>query len=369
MSPTAALLRMLPQRSLAARLPTRGAVLRRQCACGQHSAGGGECQSCAHRRQMAARLPSGPGGEGLAPPIVYDVLRSPGQALAQGARQFLEPRFGQDFSGVRVHAGSRAAEAARAVSARAFTVGQSIVLGQGHSPASAGGMQLVAHELAHTVQQPNAPAAGEPIEIGRADHPAEREASQLSRAALQGELDGASQASTADSAIQLRRDDTDKPAPPPLIPAPKPIQPLIDSFDPTLTTPLGSGSLEDAHKAWDKLRGMGGSNAGAGGGDCRGMQGFKPGSGSYKGRCCSGTYQSATNCCPPSRMSVADQRCCAPGEVLRGIHCVKQEQSQPQPAPPPAKTEETPLPKLPLPPKPPMQDAPERILPPGQAYA
>src|SRR5688572_11541831 len=63
------------------------------------------------------------------PPIVHDVLRSSGQSLDANTRAFMEPRFGHDFSGVRVHADAQAAESARAVSALAYTVGRDVVFG------------------------------------------------------------------------------------------------------------------------------------------------------------------------------------------------------------------------------------------------
>lgn len=66
----------------------------------------------------------------------------------------MEPRFGQDFSSVRVHAGARAAEAARDAKARAYTVGRDVVFGAGqYAPRSMAGKRLLAHELAHVVQQ------------------------------------------------------------------------------------------------------------------------------------------------------------------------------------------------------------------------
>jgi hypothetical protein len=354
-------LRIATRRPLAARLPRGGAVLRRQCACGQHSPGGGECQSCADQRQKAARMPLGPGGEGLAPPIVHDALHSSGHALDQGTRQFLEPRFGRDFSGVRIHAGERAAEAARAVNARAFTVGQSIVLGQGHSLASPSGLQLVAHELAHTLQQERAttPSPGEPIEVGRGDHPTEHEAEEFSQAALSGEFSTAARTATADNAMQLRRDDTEKPAPPPLIPAPKPLRPLVEGIDPKIVgTPLGDFSLEDVHRGLDALRGAGQGSSGGGSGNC--VAGTTAGRGEFAGQCCRSSIQSATSCCPPIRMNMLGV-CCGPNEVPRDTQCVKMEQP-PQLQPPP-------MPKPPPLPRPPLQDFPERVLPPGQAYA
>lgn len=98
-------------------------------------------------------------GRTLAPPIVHDVLNSSGQRLDAATRSFMEPRFGRDLSSVRIHTDRQAAESARAVNARAYTVGNSVVFGRGeYAPQSAEGRRLLAHELAHTMQQ--APGAG-----------------------------------------------------------------------------------------------------------------------------------------------------------------------------------------------------------------
>jgi hypothetical protein len=88
-----------------------------------------------------------------APPIVHDALKSPGQPLDVSTRDFFEPRFGHDFSKVRVHTDARAEESAGAVKARAYTVGNDIVFGPGqHRPRSSSGQRLLAHELAHVAQ-------------------------------------------------------------------------------------------------------------------------------------------------------------------------------------------------------------------------
>lgn len=89
-----------------------------------------------------------------APSIVHDVLRSPGQPLDASTRAFMEPRFGRDFSGVRVHTDVRAGESAQAVNARSYAVGGHLVFGRGeYHPGSTSGMRLLAHELTHVVQQ------------------------------------------------------------------------------------------------------------------------------------------------------------------------------------------------------------------------
>ena len=77
-----------------------------------------------------------------------------GRPLPEEVRAFVEPRFGHDFSAVRVHADAGAAELARSVQARAFTVGEDIVFGAGeYAPDTTAGMRLLAHELTHVVQQ------------------------------------------------------------------------------------------------------------------------------------------------------------------------------------------------------------------------
>jgi uncharacterized protein DUF4157 len=93
-------------------------------------------------------------GMAQAPPIVHDAFASPGRPLESSARAVMESRLGVGLAGVRIHTGGRAAEAARAVSARAFTVGQDIFFGANlYDPHSREGQRLLAHELTHTVQQ------------------------------------------------------------------------------------------------------------------------------------------------------------------------------------------------------------------------
>jgi hypothetical protein len=87
------------------------------------------------------------------------VLRTSGEPLKEPARGFFADQFGYDFSHVRIHTDARAAASADALDARAYTVGNDIVLGRGeYAPASQTGRTLLAHELAHVVQQRNATA-------------------------------------------------------------------------------------------------------------------------------------------------------------------------------------------------------------------
>jgi hypothetical protein len=80
--------------------------------------------------------------------------RGGGQPLAESTRRSMEPRFGSDFSGVRVHTDSRAVGAARDLNAQAFTTGQDIYFGTGrYQSGTPPGQRLLAHELTHVVQQ------------------------------------------------------------------------------------------------------------------------------------------------------------------------------------------------------------------------
>ena len=129
--------------------------LQRACACG------GRCPECQaeqldqeDKRLQTKRVTASNTRQIAAPPIVREALRSPGQPLDAATKAYFGPRFGHDFSKVRVHSDIRASEAAQAVSAKAFTVGQDIVFGTGqYDPKVSDGSRLLAHELTHVVQQ------------------------------------------------------------------------------------------------------------------------------------------------------------------------------------------------------------------------
>jgi hypothetical protein len=112
------------------------------------------------------------------PDEVNEVLRAPGQPLDTETRAEMEPRFGHDFSNVRVHTDAAAAESAQAVDALAYTVGRDVVFDSGgFSPNTDGGRRLLAHELTHVTQAANE-QPGSRITIGpsdsREEHAAER---------------------------------------------------------------------------------------------------------------------------------------------------------------------------------------------------
>jgi outer membrane protein OmpA-like peptidoglycan-associated protein len=158
--------------------PASSRLLQRKCACGG-TAPGGECDSC-KQQDLLRRQPIGPdaGAYSAVPPSVHEVLRSPGNPLPPASRAFFESGFGHDFAKVRIHSDARASDSARNVNARAYTVGRDIVFGRGeYDPQSSAGRHLLAHELAHVVQQSGAGSAGEGVtRIGDANDAAESHA-------------------------------------------------------------------------------------------------------------------------------------------------------------------------------------------------
>ena len=107
-----------------------------------------------HERVYAKRAESGDAGNASVLPLVQDALRSPGEPLDAKTREFFEPRFGYNLGQVRVHTGEKAEQSAGAIGAAAYTAGREIVFGRGrYAPATSEGKHLLAHELAHTIQQ------------------------------------------------------------------------------------------------------------------------------------------------------------------------------------------------------------------------
>lgn len=157
-------------------------VLQRKCACESRSDHEDETTRALQRKAM------GPASPSVTPGIVYDVLNTSGQPLEPSARSQMEPRFGHDFSRVRIHTDDRAAQSAQSVHALAYTVGQHIVFDRGqYSPASSAGQHLLAHELTHVIQQQRIPAAGgHDLEVGVPDDSSEYEADQIASQVFTG---------------------------------------------------------------------------------------------------------------------------------------------------------------------------------------
>lgn len=156
-----------------------------------------------------------------------------GRPLDPATRAVMEPRFGRDFSGVRVHTDNDAAAAAMALQARAYSVGCDMVFGAGEfAPGTERGQHLLAHELAHAVQ----PQAGAPGGVGRPGDASEREAESAADAVVAG---GSARPRAARAAVQRQ------PLPgradlPPLSGGGR----LLDNASPMLAAAAGSTELE-----------------------------------------------------------------------------------------------------------------------------
>lgn len=187
----------------------------RACPCG------GGCSKCQtnqpsqeHERLQTKRVQASDTGRIAAPPSVHAVLAVPGQPLDPAIRGFMEPRFGHDFSQVRVHADVAAERSAQDLNARAYTAGHNIVFGaDGFTPSTQEGRRLIAHELTHVVQQSaiEGITPGQRNEI-RGPHHVSQQAERLcTNRAVQG---------TARLSVQRKPDDkttvpiAPKPAPP-----------------------------------------------------------------------------------------------------------------------------------------------------------
>jgi len=176
--------------------PVQGGLLQRKCACGRTAGLIGECAECSKKKRFSLQtklkvnklgdsyeqeadriadqilvtpahhaVSDAPpriqrfsaqwsGQMDAAPASVDQALASPGRALEPALRQDMEQRFGHDFSRVRVHSGAAAEQSAQDINAHAYTIGRNIVFGAGQfAPGTHEGRRLLAHELAHVVQQ------------------------------------------------------------------------------------------------------------------------------------------------------------------------------------------------------------------------
>ncbi len=148
------------------------------------------CSKCEEELQREPAV-AGSGGPAAEPDLDRQVrpLRHGGRPLSPALRSFFEPRFGRDFSAVRLHTGAEAARAASAINARAFTLGNHIAFGAGeYAPGSFEGRRLLAHELTHTVQQGHAPALSGPGPLPGAAGPAAAPAPLSAPSTLQRDL-------------------------------------------------------------------------------------------------------------------------------------------------------------------------------------
>jgi hypothetical protein len=249
----------------------------------------------------------------------------PGQALPAGLRTDMEARFAADFSGVRLHTGAAAAEAARTLHAHAYTVGRDLVFGAGEfAPHTGAGRRLLAHELTHVLQQ------------GAAQQP------RLQRQQLTCSIDiiKAARVFEGDRSAALE---------------------VLDCCESGLS-PLPAGCTSDLIAA---ARFLLGRRGGEGGQQC--PPGFRrAGSRDFSGQCCPEgiVAENAEQCCPPARIvaNAIFPRCCPAGTMpdAERRNCV--EPRLPPIEPPPV--EEPPSVEPPVePPVTPPVEPPEPVLP------
>jgi peptidoglycan hydrolase-like protein with peptidoglycan-binding domain len=180
--------------------PVSSNLLHRKCACGGTPGPSGECAACRNKRLALQRRASHQAEPSSVPPIVHEVLRSSGQPLDASTRSFMELHFGHDFGQVRVHTDGKAAESARAIDAQAYAVGKNTVFASGrYAPGTSAGRRLLAHELAHTIQQRRAgDATNATTTLGQVGDRSEQEADRVAEQVMRGgtvaepPLDGAS---------------------------------------------------------------------------------------------------------------------------------------------------------------------------------
>ena len=134
--------------------------------------------------ERQGRSKAAPAGRELS--ITHRVLNSTGESLDSSTKDFFEPRFGHDFSQVRVHTDSEAAASVREVEASAYTVGGHLVFASGrYEPHSRQGRELIAHELTHTIQQNHAIAVNGQLAVGPSDE-SENEADRAASVTVNG---------------------------------------------------------------------------------------------------------------------------------------------------------------------------------------
>lgn len=186
MSTAAPLQNIAAKSPIVSKPPHAGLLLQRKCACGgsADSSLTGKCEVCKSER-LQTKLSM---DTDTAPASVERALASSGRPLEPVLRQDMEQRFGHDFSGVRVHSGSAAAQSARELNALAYTAGRDIVFDTGKfAPSTSDGRRLLAHELTHVVQQRGQRVATQmKLAVNTPGEAGEREADAAADAVIQG---------------------------------------------------------------------------------------------------------------------------------------------------------------------------------------
>jgi hypothetical protein len=179
------------------------AAVQRKCGC---SGSDHKCSACKEEEEKVQRKATGSMPAVAAPASVRSVLSNGGQPLDAVTRAYMEPRFGFDFSRVRIHSDAAAARSANDIHALAYTVNHSIAFSAGsYAPETSSGRRLLAHELAHVIQQRAAPAlAGSEVAVGSVNDAVEADAERSAGAIVSGGDTGVSQPRLSSSAVVRR---------------------------------------------------------------------------------------------------------------------------------------------------------------------
>ena len=274
---------------------------------------------------MLQRMAAPANSAKTAPPIVGQVLRSPGRPLDAGVRAFMEPRFGYGFGAVRVHTDGAAVQSARSVNALAYTVGNDIVFDHNHyAPETREGRRTLAHELTHVVQQSRGPGRQslDRLTVSEPGDAYEREADAQARAIEAGEPGGRVGSRGAAPSVQRQT-----------VGGPLDLKPNPCFTFPVVGELCGQSAVDLCKKQW--IPGI--CDAVCKVLDCGPKKekevncpdGFKPGGTTdFKGKCCKITkkgkdpkddyvLETAQTCCNADRIpeNALDPECCPEGQV------------------------------------------------------
>lgn len=173
---------------------------------------------------------------GSAPQSIHEVVQGSGESMPAAVRSDMEQRFGHDFSRVRVHADADAVRSAEDIHAEAYTAGDHIAFGAGrYAPETSDGRQLLAHELAHVVQQRGGNYSNESARTVQRRGESEKEDESESKAA-----------SVARAAERSRRNSGDRTRM--MINASEIVYRLIDLFMPDYKDRISSVGYEESLK-------------------------------------------------------------------------------------------------------------------------
>jgi hypothetical protein len=238
----------------------RSHTIQRQCACG------GTCPKCQEEEQQREVQRAVQRASASHPPAEFDgIPASTGEQLDSATRQPMEAHFGADLEDVRVHTGSEAAKSATSIEALAYTTGRDIYFASGmYAPSSDSGRRLLAHEVAHVVQQSSgkepsiAAKSSHGAKIGAPDDPLETEADRAAEAFMTAPLTDEEERKKRESGAPVQRFIQRQPAPVPQSPSSAPTSspaPATTQPAPAPTTPTApvSSAKDRAERIRDLL--------------------------------------------------------------------------------------------------------------------